>query len=137
MYTIVAGSRLLTKDEVYAVLVDCPISCKITHVISGKAPSGGDYWGEKWAIEHNIPVIPFPANWDNLETPDAIVKINSSGKPYNARAGFDRNQAMAEFAAVNNGRLLAIYKGKSSGTRDMVKRAKALKIPCYVYEVGI
>ena len=137
MYAIIAGSRLLTKDEVYAVLVDCPISCKITHVISGKAPSGGDYWGEKWAIEHNIPVIPFPANWDNIDVPNAIVKINSNGKPYNARAGFDRNQAMAEFAAVNNGCLLAIYKGKSSGTRDMVKRAKALKIPCYVYEVVI
>lgn len=137
MYAIIAGSRLLTKDEVFAVLADCPISCKITNVISGKAPSGGDYWGEKWAIEHNIPVIPFPANWDNIDAPNAIVKINSNGKPYNARAGFDRNQAMAEFAAVNNGCLIAIYKGKSSGTRDMVKRAKVLKIPCYVYEVVI
>jgi hypothetical protein len=137
MHTIIAGSRLLTKDEVYAVLVDCPISCKITHVISGKAPSGGDYWGEKWAVERNIPVIPFPANWDNLDVLNAIVKVNAHGKPYNAMTGFDRNQVMADFAAVNNGCLLAIYKGKSSGTRDMVKRAKALKIPCYVYEVGI
>lgn len=137
MHTIIAGSRLLTKEEVYAVLADCPISCKITHVISGKAPSGGDYWGEKWAIERNIPVIPFHADWDNLDVSNAIVKVNEHGKPYNAKAGFDRNQAMAEFAAVNNGCLLAIYKGKSSGTRDMVKRAKVLKIPCYVYEVGI
>jgi hypothetical protein len=137
MHTIIAGSRLLTKEEVYAVLADYPISCKITHVISGKAPSGGDYWGEKWAIEHNIPVIPFPADWDNINVPNAIVKINSNGKSYNARAGFDRNQAMAEFAAAHNGRLIAIYKGKSSGTKDMVKRVKALLIPCYVYEVVI
>lgn len=137
MYVIIAGSRLLTKEEVYAAIADCSISCKITHVISGKAPSGGDFWGEKWAIEHNIPVIPFHADWDNLDVQNAIVKINSNGKPYNARAGFDRNQTMAEFAALNSGRLIAIYKGKSSGTRDMVKRAKALLIPCYVYEVGI
>jgi len=137
MYVIIAGSRLLTKEEVYAAIADCSISCKITHVISGKAPSGGDFWGEKWAIENEIPIVPFPADWDNIDTPNAIVKVNSHGKSYNARAGFDRNQLMAEFAAAHNGRLIAIYKGKSSGTKDMVKRAKALLIPCYVYEVVI
>lgn len=137
MYVIIAGSRLLTKDEVYSVMSDVPIAVKITHVISGKAPSGGDFWGEKWAIENEIPIIPFPADWDNIDAPNAIVKTNAYSKQYNARAGFDRNQLMADCAAANNGRLIAIYKGKSSGTRDMVKRAKDLLIPCFVYEIEI
>jgi len=87
MYTIIAGSRLLTKDEVYSVMSDVPMAVKITHVISGKAPMGGDYWGEKWAVERSIPVIPFPADWNNLDAPGAVIKENKYGKLYNKRAG--------------------------------------------------
>lgn len=137
MYTIIAGSRLLTKDEVYSVMSDVPIAVKITHVISGKAPMGGDYWGEKWAVERSIPVIPFPADWNNLDAPGAVIKENKYGKLYNKRAGFDRNQLMADYAASHNGRLIAILKGKSSGTKDMIARAKTLNVPCYVYRIEV
>lgn len=137
MYTIIAGSRLLTKDEVYSVMDDVPIAVKITCVISGKAPMGGDYWGEKWANDRNIPVIPFPADWNNLDAPGAIIKTNKYGQPYNIRAGFDRNQLMADYASANGGRLIAILKGKSSGTKDMITRAKSLNVPCYVYQISI
>lgn len=113
------------------------IAVKITHVISGKAPEGGDYWGEKWADDRKIPVIPFPADWNNLDTPGAVIKTNKYGQPYNARAGFDRNQLMADYAAAHNGRLIAILKGKSSGTSDMITRAKKLDIPCYIYRVEL
>jgi len=137
MYTIIAGSRLLTKDEVYSVMTDVPIASKITHVISGKAPMGGDYWGEKWANDRKIPVISFPADWNNLDAPGAIIKTNKYGQPYNIRAGFDRNQLMADYASANGGRLIAILKGKSSGTKDMITRAKSLNVPCYVYQISI
>lgn len=101
-------------------------------VISGKAPNGGDFWGEQWATENNIPIIPFPADWYNLDVEKVYVK---PGTNYNSLAGFNRNLEMAKFAKEHNGRLIAIYKGKSSGTRDMVKCAKTLGLLVYVYEI--
>lgn len=137
MYAIIAGSRTLTKQETWHCIELSKISHLITHVVSGKAQSGGDYWGEKWANDRNIPVIPFPADWNNLDAPGAIIKTNKYGQPYNIRAGFDRNQLMADYASANGGRLIAILKGKSSGTKDMITRAKSLNVPCYVYQISI
>lgn len=132
MYVIIAGSRTVTKDEMWYCIELSGISHLITHVISGKAPKGGDFWGEEWANSKGLPIIPFPADWYNLNVPNCYVK---PGTNYNSLAGFNRNEEMAVFAASVGGRLIAAKKGKASGTKDMIKRAKAHRIKVHSFTV--
>lgn len=134
MVCIIAGSRFATKAEVYDAIAQSGVADQITVVVSGKCSQGGDLYGEEWADEHAIPVVPFPADWNNLNVPGAVVKVRN-GKPYNARAGFDRNEQMAKYAAEHNGCLIALLKGESNGTMDMIKRAKRHKLVCYIFRV--
>lgn len=73
--------------------------------------------GELWAKKHGIPVAPFPADW------------NKFGK----RAGAIRNADMAMYADA----LVAVWDGKSRGTRDMIKKAEALGLKFYVKRIDI
>lgn len=93
--------------------------------ISGAAPSGADKLIIDWCVEHNYPCCLFKADWDNIDTKEAIVKTNSSGKKYNAMAGFERNEQMAEYASQG----YLFWDKKSSGTKDMLARLKAKHIP--------
>ena len=93
--------------------------------ISGAAPSGADKLIIDWCVEHNYPCCLFKADWDNIDTREAIVKTNSSGKRYNAMAGFERNEQMAEYASQG----YLFWDKKSSGTKDMLARLKAKHIP--------
>jgi len=88
-------------------------------VFSGKA-QGADWLGEHWAKCKGIPVKPFPADWDNLDAPGAVIKTTKSGKRYNSKAGILRNQEMIDAGATH---LVAYWDQKSKGTADMIKRA--------------
>jgi len=72
-------------------------------VLSGGAP-GADKLGERWAREHNIPCMVFPADW----------------KEHGKRAGYVRNKEMAENAT----HLIAFHDGKSRGTQMMIDLAR-------------
>ena len=85
---------------------------KIGTVISGGA-RGADAAGEMWAYVNNIPVEVFPADWD------------THGK----KAGILRNAEMAKHADA----LIALWDGKSRGTRDMIERM-AKKPTCIYWE---
>lgn len=98
MRTIIAGSRSII-DYTVVNLIITESKIDITTVISGRAP-GVDRLGERWAKENNIPVIAYLAEWDKL------------GK----RAGYVRNETMAKNADA----LIAIWDGKSRGTKHMV-----------------
>ncbi len=104
MRVIVAGSRTVKEKAIAAS------GFKVTEVVSGNAV-GVDLIGEVWAIVRNIPVKRFPANW-------------SLGKT----AGFQRNQEMADYASA----LVAVWKGGSGGTRDMIERATKAGLKVYV-----
>lgn len=69
---------------------------------------GADGLGERYAKEHNIPVILCPANW------------NKNGKA----AGPIRNSEMS----VIGTHLLSFWDGKSTGTGDMIKKARSKKL---------
>ena len=130
MKCIIAGSRNITDRT----LIDKAINAsgwvnEIDEVVSGKA-SGVDTLGEMWADTHNITIKSFPADWKNIDVPIVVVKENKYGK-YNALAGFNRNQQMAEYADA----LIAIIKNNSSGTRDMIERMNKLNKKVYVLEV--
>lgn len=122
MKTIIAGSRSITD---YLIVKDVIQSAPFTisEVVSGRAP-GVDELGEQWANENNVPIQPFPADWDNLDAPGAVIKENRWGKKYNARAGHDRNKKMAQYAQA----LIAIWDGKSPGTKDMMALAMVYKL---------
>jgi hypothetical protein len=66
----------------------------------------------------------FHADWNNLEAKGAVIKKRADGTKYNARAGNDRNIQMGEYGNA----LIAFWDGKSTGTKDMINIAKALRL---------
>jgi len=121
MKVIVAGSRHITDYQLVSQVISNTISkynISVTEIVSGCA-DGPDTLGEQWALENGIKVEPFEIDWNDITVPNALIKTNKWGKQYNARAGFQRNERMAEYGDV----LIAIWDGKSSGTKDMIDRA--------------
>ena len=116
MKVIIAGSRelWLSEDEMAQAVADS--GYQITEVVSGNA-RGIDRCGETWGYENDIPVKLFPANWDR----------------YGKAAGVMRNQEMADYANA----LLAIWNGKSAGTRDMIARMRRLGKPVFIVRPGL
>lgn len=113
MRTIIAGGRDIDDPKVLeAALAACPWTAEITEVVSGKA-RGIDTLGERWAEANNIPVAPFPADW------------NLNGKA----AGPIRNTAMSNYAEA----LVAIWDGQSRGTKDMIDKATAKGLCVFVW----
>ena len=78
----------------------------------------GDYQGcpfeIRYADEHKLTKILFPANW----------------KVYPRIAGFLRNNDMLSIAT----HLIAFWDGKSSGTKHMIEIAQMKGIPVWVFE---
>ncbi len=109
MKVIVAGSRSV-KDLPVVERVIAASGFEITELVSGNA-AGVDLLGEVWAIVRGKAIKRFPANWSLGMT-----------------AGFQRNQLMAEYAEA----LVAVWDGKSNGTRDMIDRATKMGLKVYV-----
>jgi hypothetical protein len=87
------------------------------------AARGADSMAGTWAKENRVRVLPFPAAWNDLNAPGARIKIGPYG-PYNANAGFDRNQKMIDEGKPN---LVVAFPGHG-GTADMVARARKANV---------
>ena len=125
MKVIIAGSRGITDYEVVkAACVESQF--EFTEVVSGKA-RGVDSLGEDYAAEIGVSVAEFPADWEDISVPGALVKYNSYGA-YNAKAGMQRNWKMAKHADA----LVAIWDGKSKGTKAMINFAKKEGLKVFV-----
>jgi len=112
---IVAGSRAATSEGTYRLLcekLDILLSQKqSTHriiIISGTA-SGADKLGERYAADRDHELRQYPADWDQ----------------YGKSAGYKRNVQMAENADA----LVALWDGKSRGTKHMLDIAKEHGLP--------
>lgn len=105
---IIAGSRHinLTKEYIHAQL---PNHQRVTRVISGGA-RGVDLAGEAWAEWQGLPYVRFVPGW------------GLHGQRY---AAYVRNHDMGYYADC----LLAIWDGKSRGTRHMIETMKDLGKP--------
>lgn len=115
MKVIIAGSREgVTQEDVDVAVIMSGWDNQITEVVSGRA-RGADRFGEIWAGRRGIPIKQFPANW------------NKHGKA----AGAIRNQQMAEYGDA----LVAIWDGKSRGTKIMIDMAEKRGIKVYVYRL--
>ena len=114
MKVIVAGSRTIThyptvRNSINQVLRENQI--KVSEIVSGHA-GGVDKLGEEYAERNFIPLKVFPADW---------------GK-YKKQAGFIRNAEMAEYADA----LIAIWDGKSNGTKHMIKMAEKKNLETFI-----
>lgn len=95
-------------------------------IVSGGAP-GADKLGEQYQRERKYGLRRFPADWSNIDLANAFVKYDKYGRPYNANAGFDRNEDMARYSDI----LIAFWDKKSRGTKDMLARAKEHGLSIY------
>lgn len=126
MRCLVFGGRdFRDKEHLWAKLDEIHAVTPITELIHGDA-SGADTLGGQWGIARHVKVTAFPALWGGIHLPGAVIKYRRDGKPYNAKAGFDRNQKMADY-----GPDLAVMAPGGNGTRDMRSRLK-----CEVLEIG-
>ena len=82
-------------------------------IITGMA-KGADTLAIRYAEEHKMTKILFPANW----------------KAYPRIAGFLRNYDMLNVAT----HLIAFWDGKSSGTKHMIDIAQEKGIPTYIFK---
>ena len=133
---IVAGGRDFTNINVMATVlnnlqdIDHVIEIEKLILICGMA-RGADLTAYKLFKEAGLPVEAYPADWKNLEVPDAVIKYNRHGA-YNATAGYTRNIEMAHNADM----LIAFWDGSSSGTKHMITTARKhnLKVLVFNYE---
>lgn len=124
---IIAGGRLFNDAKMLFQVCDFMLSKYLPEnieVVSGHCVVkklvdvgifGADLLGETWAASIGASVRTFPANWAKF------------GKA----AGPIRNAEMAEYADA----LIAFWDGKSDGTGDMIKKAKALGLKVKVVTV--
>ncbi len=112
MRTIIAGSRDLSYSDVLDAMREVP--WRPTVVISGTA-RGVDESGEIWAAHNHVPVECFPADWKGL----------------GRRAGYVRNEQMAAAAEA----LIAVWDGRSPGTKNMIEIAVRKKLRVFIWTV--
>lgn len=113
MKVVIAGSRGI-KDAARVSDAVAFAELPVTEVVSGAA-RGVDALGEEWAAARGIPVRRFPANW----------------RAHGLRAGRMRNLEMAEYADA----LVAVWDGRSAGTKHMIEAMQARGKPTFVYRV--
>lgn len=112
MRAIVCGSRNYKDwERLYGVLD----GLDITHVIEGGA-RGADILAREWALSRLIPLTTYNADW------------NTHGKA----AGVIRNQKMLDEGKPDL--VVAFPLAKSSGTWDMVRKAKAANVEVKLIE---
>lgn len=110
MKTIIAGSRHITDlDIVRSAIAESGF--QISEVVCGCAV-GVDTVGSWWAVIESVPITRFKPNW------------NTHGKA----AGPIRNRQMAEYAEA----LIAVWDGKSRGTKNMIEEAEERGLKVFV-----
>jgi len=77
---------------------------------------------EQWADANGIPVDPYPARWEDVEAPGAVIRYRKgTGEPYNVLAGHQRNQEMIDRGRPDG----AVGFPGRGGTADMQRRCEA------------
>lgn len=119
MKLVIAGSRDLKDYEIARSCILSGLAAKriettVTQIVSGKCPSGADFFGEEFAKEIGVPVIGFNAGWEEF------------GKA----AGPIRNEEMAIYADV----VFVLINNNSKGSLNMIKNAMKHKKPLMVFK---
>ena len=125
MRLVVTGGRDYSDTQrAFAALDDLHARRPISVLIEGEA-RGLDSRARVWAVRRGIAVEPYPAPWDDVDHPAAVVRYRRDGKPYDANAGPRRNQQMIDEGRPDYG---LVFPG-GTGTADMRRRLVAAGIP--------
>ncbi len=112
MKIVVAGSRNIhDKNLVYDCIEKSKVT--ITELVSGCA-AGVDSLAEAYALDHDIQVMPFWADW----------------KKHGKSAGPIRNKQMAEYADA----AVVIWNGQSNGARNMIENMRSAGKPVILWD---
>ena len=119
---IVCGTRDIDVDnnEVYSRIDEILHNAKFAsiEIVSGGA-RGGDRIGEEYSKSRGYGLRVFRADWN----------------AYGRAAGPIRNSKMVEYISkCADPVVIALWDGKSSGTRNTIQTAKSRKIPVHVIE---
>lgn len=114
--TIIAGTRDIYD---FALLCEAVRASGFTvgEVVSGGA-SGVDRLGERYARLHGLPLRRFLADWSR----------------FGRSAGPRRNQQMVDYAG-RAGQLIAVWDGRSRGTRHTIQMAERAGLAVFVYRI--
>lgn len=113
MRVIIAGGRDITDyNLVMEAITEANLT--ITEIVSGGA-KGVDTLGEQYAESMNLPLKVFMADWET----------------HGRAAGPIRNRKMSENADA----LIAIWDGKSRGTKNMIETATKKGLVVYVKNI--
>lgn len=110
---VICGGRTLRDMQLVRDAIKAS-GFTITEVVSG-TQLGADTLGKQWADENGIPVKPFPPDWQR----------------YGTSAGPIRNQQMGDYCDA----VIAIWNGKSTGTKSMIGIARKKNKPLYIHKV--
>lgn len=110
--TIITGSR---DCNFYPYLLDAidQICWEISEVVSGTC-RGGDKLGETYAKLNKIPLTKFLPDWNK----------------YGKKAESILNEEMADYAEA----LIALWDGKSKGTKNMIDITSKKVLMVFIYE---
>lgn len=139
-YLLVTGDRnwsdyTMILRVIRGVKIDCAKKGKLLHVVCGAQrleDRRNDIWrGADWlaieaCMELQIPFHGVPAPWE-----DFFARL---GRPAGNRAGTDRNQWMLDWFSINECAAFHDNLDKSKGTKDMVHRARARRVPVKVHK---
>lgn len=92
---------------------------RIAVVIHGNA-SGADRHAWTWGIARKREVLGFPAHWQDISHPDAVIVTRGDDTKYDAKAGLRRNQRMLDEGRPD----LVIGFPGGTGTADMLTKAR-------------
>ena len=111
MKVIIAGSRdfnnyeymkQMLDQQIYELAEELNLLDEVVEIVSGRA-RGADKLGEKYSKDRDYGLKIFPADW----------------KRYGKRAGYLRNEQMAQYADV----CICFWDGESRGTKHMIDLA--------------
>jgi len=132
---IIAGSRSITDYNITrTALIESGLWAehgKALEIVSGEA-EGPDKHGEQIATNAGLELHKFPAKWDDITAPGAVVrKRKKDGKKFNLLAGIWRNHEMGDFADA----ALVVWDGRSKGSLDMATYMAGLGKPSHLYPI--
>lgn len=116
MRVIIAGSRSITLTVTEVSEIIASSGFQVTELVCGMA-NGVDLSGLLWAKARHIPVLEMPADWKTL----------------GRGAGMVRNKEMGDIADA----LIAVWDGKSRGTRYMIDYMNRVNKPVFTSLMGL
>lgn len=126
MRVAVTGSRnYRDRARVFSVLDQVHAQTPITLLVHGDG-TGADQLADDWAVSRGVERLRISAEWQNFVDGVVVVKHRADGSIYNAAAGPNRNQKIAD----RKPDMLVHFPG-GSGTQDMMGRARRAGIKLY------